>query len=159
MRTRVSIVMASSQQYVCCVGCGEDITLRKSDRRNLVTDSASHVFKEWKFRMGIELRKRVVGEASVGKIIEEVVNRHRMCRGCFSKYDRLQKFQSGIDKNIVDALDALMPLHEYDINVRAKKRPAMPDSDDCERPPSKVTPSPVVCSNSTAKSPIVSVSI
>ena len=149
--------MASSQ-YVCCVGCGEDVTLRKSDRRNLVTHLASHVYKEWKFRMGRELRKRVVGEASVGKIIE-VVNRHRMCRGCFSKYDRLQKFQSGIDKNIVDALDALMPLHEYDINMRAKKRPAMPDSDDCERPLSKVTPSHVVCSSSTAKSPVVSVSI
>ena len=141
---------------IYCVGCGEDISTKSSDHRNLLTDSASHVFKAWKETMGKELRKKI-DEENIEKGIEEIVGSHRMCRRCFSTYNRLHKFQKGVEENAADALDVLLP----QLKVTRKRRLITAESQSTTTP-SKRTPmlkSPlIISSSSSVKSPIVSVS-
>ena len=139
---------------IYCVGCGEDISTKSSDRRNLLTDSASHVFKAWKATIAKELREKI--EENIEKGIEETVGSHCMCRRCFSTYNRLHKFQKGVEENAADALDVLLP----QLKVTRKRRLITAESQSTTTP-SKRTPmlnSPLIISSSSVKSLIVSVS-
>ena len=73
---------------VLCLGCGKNITERISDRRNLCTESSSPVLLFWK---EIFLSKLENDGVEAETFVKDVIEKHRMCRRCFSAMDRLQK--------------------------------------------------------------------
>ena len=87
------------------------------------------------------------------RFIQSMIDNHRICRKCYSAYDRLKKLQKGIKDILDEALDVLLP-------TPRRKRQNSPYSVDTEVPKSKRLPqSPLVAADSASgKSPVVSVS-
>ena len=69
------------------VGCGGDLTSRSTDRRSLQRSASEHVATVWKAL----LENIVDQEGSDTNIdVDEIVSGGRMCRKCFTAYERYQ---------------------------------------------------------------------
>ena len=71
---------------VYCVACGSDLTSRPADRRSLQSAAAEHVVTALK-----EILVHMVDQVSdidIDAVTEDSVRCGRMCRKCFSAYER-----------------------------------------------------------------------
>ena len=71
----------TDQDLFLCIGCGEDLTSRVKDRRNLLSPNASDVLDFWKSLHNSTLQQPVPDGLYGGK----------MCRRCFVAYQRMLK--------------------------------------------------------------------
>ena len=111
---------------ILCLGCGEDVTFKANNRRNLCSDSSTSVFDTWK-KMFME---KLTPELQDEYLIPNLVEKHRMCRACFSSIERLSKLRQSVEMNLSDAIDAILPppVHRKrqagnPINLPKPKRP------------------------------------
>ena len=94
---------------VHCVGCGSDIASRPADRRNLQSSASGHVITAWKTLLEYIVDQEG-SEIDVDNIVsggEDPVRGGRMCRKCFSAYERYQTLQRSLMSNLKKALDVL----------------------------------------------------
>ena len=112
INTRVNTLDMSSRREVFCLGCGEDIAERSSDRRSLTsTDAGRRVQQMWKHLLEIKLEER---NGNIGISCEDLTEDGLMCRSCFSAFNRLFQLQTGIDRNLnllVDKLSSVTIIH------------------------------------------------
>ena len=95
----------ASRREVFCLGCGEDIAERFSDRRSLTsTDAGRRVQQMWKHILEIKLEER---SGDIGISCEDLTEDGLMCRSCFSAFNRLFQLQTGIDRNVNILVDKL----------------------------------------------------
>ena len=138
----------ASETALFCLGCGAE-TDRASDRRNLGSSPSKSVLNVW---MTVVTRKLEVDETD--EFIQSLVTNHRMCRKCYSSYEKLLRLQKGIEDNINEALDMLLPTARLDT-------PADDQAPPLKRPP--LPRPPIVIANpmnpESRKSPVVSVSL
>ena len=128
---------------ILCVGCGKDISDKVNDRRNLCSNASSSVLMTWK---DIFMQKVTEQE----DVVQGILEKHRMCRRCFSAIDKLTKLQTSVEDNIKDAIDALLPSEG-----RKRQEPTRPaDIPAPKRPPSRLCVSGV----ESRSSPSVTVS-
>ena len=135
---------------IFCLGCGEEVSNRASDRRNLSSEPSKQVLRIWESFVARKLEKEAM-EAE--RFIKSIIDNHRMCRKCYSAYDRLNKLQNGIEDSLDEALDVLLP-------TPRRKRQNSPHSVNTEVPKSKRLPLPplVAADSASGKSPVVTVS-
>ena len=89
---------------VYCVGCGSDLTSRSTDRRSLKSSASEHVATVWKAL----LEHMVDQEGSDTDIdVDEIVSGGRMCRKCFTAYERYQTLEKSLLSNLKKALGLL----------------------------------------------------
>ena len=130
--------------------CREEVSNRASDRRNLSSEPSKQVLRTWESFVARKLEKEA---KEAERFIQSMIDNHRMCRKCYSAYDRLNKLQNCIKDSLDEALDVLLP-------TPRRKRQNSPHSVDTEVPKSKRLPQPPLVSANSAsgKSPVVSVS-
>ena len=114
-----------------CVGCGQDISNAKG-RRLLYTDSCRHVSLSWAPLFDEELNQRGLlprastflnpqsGDSSLG----------RMCRRCFTVFERYGKMLSSIKETVAKAIDQLM-----EANIVTNDEPENESADTFSAPP------------------------
>lgn len=95
----------ASNALVLCLGCGEDITNRKDDRRVLQGSAeAQTVVHAWQGLLELiefdEEEDRLIAEA----LIAEDVSQEKMCRKCFSGFGRYMRLQSTLKASILKAV-------------------------------------------------------
>ena len=69
MLRKVSEAMAESK-IILCVGCGDNISNRTSDRRNLLSDSSKSVVMAWKDIVLKKLRSHGMEDEECSTIIQ-----------------------------------------------------------------------------------------
>ena len=134
--------------------CGDDISSRSCDRRLLDGPSSIDVLNIWK-----ELFKERLEEIGILVDINELVTggkdpqkAGRMCRKCFSAFDRFRKLRLSITKNLEDVLEVLLP----DVEIPVPKRLCQQQAD--EGPTSSVS-KPCFVFPGVGHSPIGTVSL
>ena len=90
---------------IICLSCGENVTHKSNNRRNLCNESANPVFLFWK---DLFMSKLDVEEIEAEDVVKELVEAHRMCRRCFSVIGRLLKMRKGVEENIKEAIIAVV---------------------------------------------------
>ena len=89
---------------VYCVGCGSDLTSRSTDRRSLQSSASEHVATVWKAL----LEHMVDQEGSDTDIdVDEIVSGGRMCRKCFTAYERYHTLEKSLLSNLKKTLGLL----------------------------------------------------
>ena len=130
------------------------MTNRVSDRRNLNSEPSKPVLKIWK---EVATRKLAKAAGETERIIESLIMNHRMCRKCYTSYDRLNRMQKSVEDSFDEALSVLLP------EVRRKRQTSScsGSSSDSLVPASKRIPQPplVAVDPVIGKSPVVSVSV
>ena len=76
-----------------CVGCSKDITNVPADRRSLQSAASDHVVQTWKALLERVLSQR---EVDIHIDVDSLVSNGRMCRKCFSAYDRYKILQASL---------------------------------------------------------------
>ena len=80
-----------------CPGCGEDLSGRQANRRSLLHPAAARIiqtFRQFFIKLGQEDKENAIFNKSGGKI----------CRGCWSSYDRFSKLQEKIEEKLLHTL-------------------------------------------------------
>ena len=93
-----------ASQCVVCLGCGENMAGKTSNKKDLNTDSATEVFllsKELYFDRVLSPDK-----------FDELATTHKMCRMCFSGMSRFISLRNKIEGNLAVAFEALDDLLE-----------------------------------------------
>ena len=129
---------------VLCVGCGDDLSWKSSERRNLESVSSKPVLELWKTMFIQELNDK---EIDVEGFVERLIKDHRICRKCFYAYDRLLKLQKSLEDKISDAVIVLLP------TPRRKRR----SDESSGSVPAKRLPLPPTVASGSKKSPVVAV--
>jgi len=103
----LSAIMATCTNS--CLGCGNDIKDAKGNRL-LNTKSSEHVLPVWKRVIEEEINRR----GMVAEILktETLTSTGRMCRQCFSKYERISKLIDGLKSDIVSSVNTLLDCFE-----------------------------------------------
>ena len=88
-----------------CLGCGDDISAARG-KRQLQTDASKHVLPLITHVLNEELKK-------LGYQDDEFCNRlirdcGRVCRKCFSTYERCNKLLNGIRENARNAISVIL---------------------------------------------------
>ncbi len=97
---------------VFCLGCGDDLTGRSTDRRDL-RNGDELVLKYWTDLFIERVAKSVViDHSSESMILKKVLKNNRICRRCYSSFQRLCKLQDSISKNFDEAVEVLDLLTE-----------------------------------------------
>ena len=115
--------MASGPDVILCVGCGDNISNRTSDRRNLLSDSSKSVVMVWKDIVLKKLRSHGMEAEECSTFIQTLQDKHRMCRTCFSAIERFMKLKGSVEKNIEDAINATLSLP---VVTRKRRNPTVP---------------------------------
>ena len=106
-----------------CLGCGEDLALRAADRRALQGPPAEGVVDAWKavfenVQVDVDDDYKLcadtllAGEGAPGK----------MCRKCFSGYERLSKLHKTLHDNVARAIESQL---SQEAQVERRKRPRL----------------------------------
>ena len=95
----------ASQDTIYCFGCGSNISDRPADRRALDNPRSQHVVQLWKaFREG---RDEPVEDADKAPSGGGSQSSCKMCRKCFSAYERYSKLHATIQENLTRAAEVL----------------------------------------------------
>lgn len=113
----------ASNALVLCLGCGEDITNRKDDRRVLQGSAeAQTVVHAWQGLLELiefdEEEDRLIAEA----LIAEDVSQEKMCRKCFSGFGRYMRLQSTLKASILKAVHSQVTVREAQECLRKRPR-------------------------------------
>ena len=100
-----------------CVGCSKDITNVPADRRSLQSAASDHVVQTWKALLERVLRQR---EVDIHIDVDSLVSNGRMCRKCFSAYDRYKTLQASLLSNLKEAIDVAAPTTSSSSPKRAR---------------------------------------
>ena len=120
--------MASSA-VISCVGCGQDITNAKG-KRNLCSEASRHVEPLWCQLFVEELRRK----GRNGEAPCDLVTIPKMCRKCFTFYEKYTKSLNLLKENIVNAVEALQLDNTADQPVAISAPPSL-SSSSCVYPP------------------------
>ena len=94
--------MASPEVAIMCVACGSDISAAKG-RRLLCTEASSEVKAFWIEIFDGELARR--GISPQGARLLTNGDSGRMCRRCFTVYDRCKKLLDSLKKDVCKAIN------------------------------------------------------
>lgn len=148
---------------VLCVACGDDLTHKVGERRNLFSPSSVNVLRLWKSLFS--------SARHPGVHIPDDLYGGRVCRKCFASYERMLKvqsptmrvhehclywlnlqIQSALEANLCKAADILIPSSD------SRKRPSDTSFGQTPPPPPPKRDS-LFASSSTSKSPDVVVRV
>ena len=92
-----------------CLGCGADIKNSKGNRL-LSTKLTQHVIPVWKRLIEEEINRRgtETETATESLNVETLTSVGRMCRQCFSKYERATKLLDGLKSDIVSSVNSIL---------------------------------------------------
>ena len=103
-----------------CLGCGDELKVK--DRRVLGSDSSKHVLQVWRSFFEEKLEELGIREDvdtdSLVKGSGDEKKAGKVCRKCFSAFERYEKLRRSIEKSIEDVLEAMVP----DLEVPSPKR-------------------------------------
>ena len=88
----------SSNKCVYCVGCGDDLIRRSSDRRSL-QDADARIISVWK-----ESLVKCQEESQLDLDADELQQVGKMCRKCFAAFDRYAKLQTSLLGNLKNVI-------------------------------------------------------
>ena len=135
---------------IYCIGCGSDLTSKPTDRRSLQSSASNHVATIWKgLHKQIVDRQEFVTDTDSDTIISgggDPEQGGKMCRKCFTAYERYKALQESLLSKLKRALD----VHPSRLST---KRPRL---DEAER--STPLPPLQLGSSSSSASPDVTVS-
>ena len=145
--------MASPEVAIMCVACGSDISAAKG-RRLLCTEASSEVKAFWIEIFDGELARR--GISPQGARLLTNGDSGRMCRRCFTVYERCKKLLNSLKKDVCKAVDKFQLENAFSIPTAAES-PDSPRSRIYSVPPapkrravatgSSASPTVVVCAN------------
>ena len=92
-----------NEPLLSCIGCGKDTTNLPADRRSLQSAASEHIVQTWK-----ALLQHVVSQGELD--IDSLVSTGKMCRKCFSAYDRYETFQISLLSNLREAIHVAVPV-------------------------------------------------
>lgn len=81
-----------------CASCGKDLTDRQSDRRSLETAAAASVLEAWR-----DFLKSMGREDADSELLKS----GKMCRSCYSSYERYQKLRGEIHTKLLGAVGSV----------------------------------------------------
>ncbi len=93
---------------VFCLGCGSDVTDRTADRRSLQSAVSARVVPILRAFLH-ELLDEEESEVDAEALISGGDQGGRMCRRCFSAFDRHRTLRKSIMDNLREALDVISP--------------------------------------------------
>ena len=134
---------------IYCIGCGLDITSKTADRRDLNNPAAKHVADLLtEFLDGVRSVEGDEFESDLNVSLFTRGKAARICRKCYSAYERFISLRSQIGSNLNSALDVLVP--------SSSKRIKLDAPTDC----SSITLQPSITTSVSGQShsPVVSVS-
>lgn len=104
-----------------CLGCGEDLTNRASDRRALQGPPAEEVVDAWKavfenVQVDVDEEERLC----VDTLLAGVEVPGKMCRKCFSGYERFAKLHKTLHDNVARAIESQL---SQEPQLERRKRP------------------------------------
>ena len=106
-----------------CFGCGRDIKDKSSDRYNMEGPACACAVPVWKRKV-----EEIVKKKEIDICVDSLMERNgRMCCGCVSAFERLDKLQKSVELNIVEALEVIVD--EIEENPRKRRRLAMTTSE------------------------------
>ena len=106
-----------------CLGCGEDLAERAADRRALQGSPAEGVVDAWKavfenVQVDVDNDNRLCADALLTG--EEVLG--KMCRKCFSGYERFSKLSKTLHDNVARAIESQL---SQEAQQEQRKRPRL----------------------------------
>lgn len=111
-----SVMAAPSSVY--CVGCS--IICKSSDRRSL-TGAEPSVLSTWRELLMHELQNDPDTELDADQTISKLLQNPRLCRKCFSAFDRF----SSLHKSITDNLKKVIEVIPCCSQTAGRKRPRL----------------------------------
>lgn len=96
----VSLPWSGMAENEYCVGCGESVRDDRH-RRLLLSDATSHVIPLWTHIVHLE------GKVTEGRAKKLVKAGARMCRKCFTAYERCTKLMSVLQKSIANVVSSM----------------------------------------------------
>lgn len=106
-----------------CLGCGEDLAHRAADRRALQGLHAEGVVAAWKT---VFKTVRVDVEDSDMLCADTLLAGGKMCRSCFSGYERFSKLHKTLHDNITRAFESQL---SQEAQQEQRKRPRVEKRD------------------------------
>ena len=85
-----------------CLGCGKDVA-SSAGTRCLSGDKSQHIVPLWISIFGDELQKR--GEREI--LLQYMTDGRKICRKCFSAYERCTKIMHALKQDVAKALDVI----------------------------------------------------
>ncbi len=151
----------STGKPVVCLACGDDLSNRSGDRRTLLTASLQHVVPLWMSIVSKELAKRNE-TAELESLVSgdgDVEQAGKMCRKCFSAYERLLKVQTLVEANLSKAIQVIVPTASRFVDSSQDSRKRGASNNPLSQPSAKRrSAAPPVFVASTSTSPDVAVS-
>ena len=111
------------QAPIYCFGCGRNITDRPADRRALDNPRSQQVVQLWK--AFLEGRDQPVEDADKASSGGDSQSSCKMCRKCFSAYERYNKLYATIQENLRRAAEVLQVSPLSPIAQPLAKRPRL----------------------------------
>ncbi len=98
--------MQANAAAILCLGCAQDIAARKDDRRALQNESAKAVVDSWRSILANLDWDSEEKELCAESMAMMNVDNHKMCRNCFSGFERYYKLVSILKDNLAKSVES-----------------------------------------------------
>lgn len=122
--------MAASRVSVYCLGCGEDLSNRGTDRRDF-KNAERYLVDFWTSMISEKI-------SDIGRI-RECLERNKMCRGCYSNLTRLWKLRLEVGNRMETAVKVFNSMDEG----QGSEQPPVAVLHTCSTPSLSVARSPI----------------
>ena len=106
-----------------CLGCGENVKSHADNRRALQGSvEGERVVEAWRANLDTLQCEVEEEQLCVDSLLSKDVSKDKMCRRCFSAFDRYSKLRSSLLENLAKAVKSQVNLQAQE---PAKKRPRL----------------------------------
>ena len=121
LKVMIYKMATAKPKEILCVGCGDDITKKASNRRSLVGDKSAKVLNVWRAFLETQEGEEIEMEDIINFI---AIHDSKMCRSCYSAFERYDKLHDTIQANLIKASAGLMYIPSPELSQSpVRKRP------------------------------------
>ena len=105
-----------------CLGCGENLTDHSENRRSLQGSEAERIVQTW--RKMLEVLETDVEEEKlcIDTLLSGDVSKEKMCRKCFTGFDRYFKLHSSLQEKLLKAIKSQVHTEAQETVARKRRR-------------------------------------
>ena len=117
----ISMSAPGTHKPVHCVGCGSNVTYKSSDRRSLQSAN-SQVITLWKALLDHVLNQEELQvDLDVDELHSNVLQSGKMCRKCFSAFDRFTTLHNSLIDNMKKAIEIISSTLSSTLGIKRRR--------------------------------------